>query len=164
GRRGRKVVVVDHANKVGKKILMSGGGRCNFTNLYAQPDNFLSGNPHFCKSALSRFTQWDFLALVQKYQIPYHEKKAGQLFCDNKAQDILNLLLAECAEVNADIHTHCTIEKVAALPVADLSGLSGSDGADSGSLRQQHDPDGDAAQPAPGDVPGGKPRPLRPGL
>lgn len=120
GRRGRKVVVVDHANKVGKKILMSGGGRCNFTNLYAQPDNFLSGNPHFCKSALSRFTQWDFLALVQKYQIPYHEKKAGQLFCDNKAQDILNLLLAECAEVNADIHTHCTIEKVAALPVADL--------------------------------------------
>lgn len=119
GQRGRRVVVLDHANKVGKKILMSGGGRCNFTNLHTQHDNFLSHNPHFCKSALSRFTQWDFLALVQKHQIPYHEKKLGQLFCDNKAQDILNLLLAECAEVKADIHTHCVIEKITALTETD---------------------------------------------
>ena len=116
GRRGRHVVVVDHANKVGKKILMSGGGRCNFTNLHTLPDNFLSANPHFCKSALSRFTQWDFLALVQKHGIPYHEKKLGQLFCDNKAQDILTMLLAECAEAKADIYTHCQIEKIIALP------------------------------------------------
>lgn len=120
GRRGRRVVVVDHANKVGKKILMSGGGRCNFTNLHTLPENFLSDNPHFCKSALSRFTQWDFLTLVQKHQIPYHEKKLGQLFCDNKAQDILNMLLAECADAKADIYTHCQIEKITALSTTDL--------------------------------------------
>lgn len=114
--RGRAVVVVDHANKVGKKILMSGGGRCNFTNIHATPADFLSGNPHFCKSALSRYTPWDFIALVQKHQIPYHEKKLGQLFCDNKAQDILNLLLDECAAGGADIYTQCDIKKITALP------------------------------------------------
>ena len=116
GQRGRTVVVVDHANKVGKKILMSGGGRCNFTNMHATPADFLSGNPHFCKSALSRYTPWDFLALVQKHNIPYHEKKLGQLFCDNKAQDILNLLLDECAAGGADIYTQCNIKKITALP------------------------------------------------
>lgn len=116
GQRGRSVLVVDHANKVGKKILMSGGGRCNFTNMHTTPADFLSGNPHFCKSALSRFTQWDFLALVQKYNIPYHEKKLGQLFCDNKAQDILNLLLGECAQAGADIRTHCEITKIQSMP------------------------------------------------
>jgi len=112
GKRGRKVVVIDHANKVGKKILMSGGGRCNFTNMYTTPANFLSDNPHFCKSALSRFTQWDFLALVQQYQIGYHEKKLGQLFCDQKAQGILDLLLNECDQAGADIFTHCEISAV----------------------------------------------------
>lgn len=116
GQRGRSVLVVDHANKVGKKILMSGGGRCNFTNMHTTPADFLSGNPHFCKSALSRFTQWDFLDLVQKHNIPYHEKKLGQLFCDNKAQDILNLLLNECAYAGVSIHTHCEVIKIQSLP------------------------------------------------
>lgn len=115
GRRGRKVLVIDHANKVGKKILMSGGGRCNFTNMHTTPADFLSANTHFCKSALSRFTQWDFLALVNKHNISYHEKKLGQLFCDQKAQGILTLLLDECAQADANIFTHCEISAVAAL-------------------------------------------------
>ncbi|WP_199609648.1 BaiN/RdsA family NAD(P)/FAD-dependent oxidoreductase [Flocculibacter collagenilyticus] len=101
--RGRQVEVIDHAKKVGRKILMSGGGRCNFTNMYAGPENFLSNNPHFCKSALSRYTQWDFIALVDKYQIPYHEKTLGQLFCDDSAKDIVNLLVSECEQAGATI-------------------------------------------------------------
>ena len=112
GQRGKSVTVLDHANKVGKKILMSGGGRCNFTNYYTEPTNFLSRNEHFCKSALSRYTQWDFIALVEKHKIPYHEKKLGQLFCDNKAKDIVNMLLDECSEVGADVRTHCSVDKV----------------------------------------------------
>jgi predicted Rossmann fold flavoprotein len=120
GQRGRAVVVVDHANKVGKKILMSGGGRCNFTNMEVLPKNYLSDNAHFCKSALARYTQWDFIALVQKHQIPYHEKKLGQLFCDNKAQDILSMLLDECAQAGVDIHTLCEIEQVSKLAESDL--------------------------------------------
>jgi predicted Rossmann fold flavoprotein len=113
--RGRQVMVLDHANKVGKKILMSGGGRCNFTNMEIFPKNYISENPHFCKSALARFTQWDFIALVLKHGVPYHEKKLGQLFCDNKAQDILNLLLDECAQAGATIQANCAITSVAAL-------------------------------------------------
>ncbi|HWV16146.1 MAG TPA: NAD(P)/FAD-dependent oxidoreductase [Cellvibrio sp.] len=120
GARGRGVALLDHANKVGKKILMSGGGRCNFTNMDVLPKNYLSANEHFCKSALARFTQWDFIGLVLKHGIPYHEKKLGQLFCDNKAQDILDMLLAECKEVGADIYTHCEIVSVQPLPEADL--------------------------------------------
>lgn len=112
GKRGRSVLVLDHANKVGKKILMSGGGRCNFTNLYTAPDNFYSENPHFCKSALARYTQWDFIALVEKHGIPYHEKTLGQLFCDNKSRDIVDLLLAECREARAQIRTRCEIQRV----------------------------------------------------
>lgn len=112
GNRGRKVLVVDHANKAGKKILMSGGGRCNFTNMYSEPENFLSHNPHFCKSALARYTQWDFIALVDKHGIPYHEKKLGQLFCDNKASDILNMLLTECDEAGAQVQLNTTIEQI----------------------------------------------------
>src|SRR6056297_1294192 len=96
GRRGRSVLVVDHANKVGKKILMSGGGRCNFTNMHSTPDNFLSANPHFCKSALSRYTPWDFIALVEDHDVPYHEKKLGQLFCDRSSKDIVRVLMSEC--------------------------------------------------------------------
>ena len=115
GARGRQVVVLDHANKVGKKILMSGGGRCNFTNLEVLPKHYLSANTHFCKSALARFTQWDFIGLVLKHNIPYHEKKLGQLFCDNKAQDVLDLLLDECAQVSVEIYTHCEIISVAPL-------------------------------------------------
>lgn len=102
-KRHRKVTVIDHANKPGKKILMSGGGRCNFTNLHVSPEKYLSHNPHFCKSALSRFTQWDFIALVKKHHISYHEKTLGQLFCDDKAKDIVNMLLTECDEHGAQI-------------------------------------------------------------
>lgn len=106
GRRGRRVLVLDHANKVGKKILMSGGGRCNFTNLHCTPENFISANPHFAKSALSRYTPADFVALVEKHGVPYHEKKLGQLFCDRSSKDIVRLLLAECEAVGATVLTH----------------------------------------------------------
>ncbi len=112
GSRGKSVVVLDHAKQVGSKILMSGGGRCNFTNYNIEPSNYLSHNPHFCKSALSRYSQWDFIALVEKHNIAYHEKTLGQLFCDNKAKDILNMLLDECAQNKVSIDTKCSIEKV----------------------------------------------------
>lgn len=110
GKRGRKVLVLDHANKVGKKILMSGGGRCNFCNLDIQPENYISHNPHFFKSALSRYTQWDFIEMVEKHNIAYHEKTLGQLFCDNKSKDILNMLLDECTQVKAQIRANCRID------------------------------------------------------
>lgn len=113
--RGRKVLVIDHANKAGKKILMSGGGRCNFTNMYTEPANFLSQNPHFCKSALARYTQWDFIGLVAGYGVPYHEKKLGQLFCDNKASDILSLLLAECERTGAEVRLDTSVQEVSAV-------------------------------------------------
>jgi hypothetical protein len=103
GRRGRHTLVLEHADRPGKKILISGGGRCNFTNIHAAPENFLSANPHFAKSALARYTPRDFLALVEKHRIPWHEKTLGQLFCDRSAHDILNLLLSECADANARI-------------------------------------------------------------
>ena len=112
--RGRKVLVIDHANKAGKKILMSGGGRCNFTNMYTEPSNFISNNPHFCKSALARYTQWDFLEMVQRHQVPYHEKKLGQLFCDNKASDILEMLLQECADAGASIQLNTPVTRIQA--------------------------------------------------
>ncbi|MGE4217936.1 MAG: NAD(P)/FAD-dependent oxidoreductase [Alphaproteobacteria bacterium] len=100
-RRGRSVLVVDHAAKPGEKIRISGGGRCNFTNLHAGPDNFLSRNPHFCISALRRYTAQDFIALVERYGIPYHEKTLGQLFCDGSSQQIIDLLLTEMAQAGA---------------------------------------------------------------
>ena len=109
GQRGRDVVVLDHAKKVGRKILMSGGGRCNFTNMYASHEQFLSQNPHFCKSALKQYTQWDFIDLVNRYNIPYHEKTLGQLFCDDSAKDIVKLLLDECALGKAKIQTQTEI-------------------------------------------------------
>jgi hypothetical protein len=109
GARGRSVLVAEHANKVGKKILMSGGGRCNFTNLHSGPDNFLSTNPHFCKSALSRCTPRDFVALVEHHRIDYHEKKLGQLFCDGSSKQIVAMLLAECAAAGVAVHTHCPV-------------------------------------------------------
>ncbi|HEX4945429.1 MAG TPA: NAD(P)/FAD-dependent oxidoreductase [Blastocatellia bacterium] len=110
-KRGRKVVVLERAEKVGKKILISGGGRCNFTNLHTKPENFLSQNPNFAKSALARFTPQDFIALVKRYDIAFHEKKLGQLFCDGSAQQIVAMLLAECAGVT--IKTHCEVKSVA---------------------------------------------------
>jgi predicted Rossmann fold flavoprotein len=109
GKRGRSVAVLDHAKRIGGKILMSGGGRCNFTNMYAAPENFLSDNPHYCKSALSRYSQWDFIALVAKYGIAYHEKALGQLFCDDSAKDILNMLLNECDKAGAKVTSQCEI-------------------------------------------------------
>lgn len=113
-KRGRKVCVIDHANKAGKKILMSGGGRCNFTNYTVDADNYISHNPHFCKSALKRFNQWDFLALVQRYQIPFHERLHGQLFCDHSAKDILHMLLAECQRYAVSISLQCSVLAVTA--------------------------------------------------
>src|ERR1700759_4169002 len=92
GNRRRRVAVLDHADRIGKKILISGGGRCNFTNLHCRPENFLSSNPHFAKSALARYTPSNFVALVERYNIPYHEKTLGQLFCDHSARDILGML------------------------------------------------------------------------
>ena len=112
GARGRKAVVIDHANRAGKKILMSGGGRCNFTNYYIEPGRYLSQNPHFCKSALSRYTQWDFIDMVSRHEIPFHEKKEGQLFCDNKASDILNMLLQECDVSGVDIHLNTSVKAI----------------------------------------------------
>jgi predicted Rossmann fold flavoprotein len=112
GKRRRHVIVLDHANKAGKKILMSGGGRCNFTNYFVTPDNFISHNEHFCKSALSRYTPSDFIALVNKHKIPFHEKTLGQLFCDNKSKDILEMLLQECADVNAEIRLNTSVTHI----------------------------------------------------
>ncbi|MBA2484243.1 MAG: NAD(P)/FAD-dependent oxidoreductase [Nitrosomonas sp.] len=112
GKRGRKVMILDHANKAGKKILMSGGGRCNFTNTGISASNYISHNPHFCKSALIRYTQWDFIALVDAYQIPYHERDMGKLFCDVSAKDILNMLLTECKQVNVDVRLDCSINTI----------------------------------------------------
>jgi predicted Rossmann fold flavoprotein len=112
GKRGRKVLVLDHANKAGKKILMSGGGRCNFTNYSVEPGNFISNNPHFCKSALSRYSQWDFLALIGRYQIPFHEREHGQLFCNDSAKDILRMLLAECDKVGVVVQLNTSINGI----------------------------------------------------
>jgi predicted Rossmann fold flavoprotein len=112
GQRGKSVLVIDRANKVGKKILMSGGGRCNFTNLDVQPSNFISQNPHYCKSALSRYTQWDFISLVSKHGIAYHEREHGQLFCDDSAKQILAMLLQECHEANVQILDNCEVNTV----------------------------------------------------
>src|SRR4029077_8337229 len=114
GQRGRRVLVLEHADKVGKKILISGGGRCNFTNRGSRPEAFLSANPHFCKSALSRYTQHAFIAFVEKHRIAWHEKTLGQLFCDDSARQIVAMLLAECAAVGVDVrvaHRITSIEK-----------------------------------------------------
>jgi predicted Rossmann fold flavoprotein len=112
GRRGRRVLVLEHANRVGKKILMSGGGRCNFTNLGTSPANFLSANPHFCKSALARYTPAHFVALVERHRIAYHEKELGQLFCDESSKLIVKMLLDECAEVGARVETSCDVRSI----------------------------------------------------
>ena len=110
--RGRDVLLVDHANKAGKKILMSGGGRCNFTNTYTAPDNFFSQNPQFCKSALARYTPWEFIAMVSRHDVPYHEKKLGQLFCDNKSKDILNMLLEECERAGVEVRLDTAVHQI----------------------------------------------------
>src|SRR6202165_1552724 len=103
GKRGSRVAVLERAARTGKKILISGGGRCNFTNIHCKPENFISANPHFAKSALSRYTPQDFISLVQKYGIKYHEKTLGQLFCDHSADEITTMLLAECASAKVEM-------------------------------------------------------------
>ena len=116
GLRGKRVRVLERSNKAGRKILMSGGGRCNFTNLYVSEENFICSNPHFVKSALKRYTAWDFIGKVIEHEVPYHERDHGQLFCDNKARDILNILLDECAAVGAEISTRCDITDITCTP------------------------------------------------
>ncbi len=117
--RGRRVLVLERANKVGKKILMSGGGRCNFTNYSIEPNNFISSNPHFCKASLKRYSQWDFLSLVERYDIAFEERLYGQLFCLNSARDILNMLLTECENAGVDIRTNCQVSDVKAVEGAE---------------------------------------------
>lgn len=112
GQRGLRVLVVEHANRVGKKILMSGGGRCNFTNTGTTPANFISANPHYCKSALARYTPADFVELVERHGIAYHEKELGQLFCDVSSKLIVKMLLDECADAGVRIETSCSVERV----------------------------------------------------
>ncbi|WP_307381471.1 NAD(P)/FAD-dependent oxidoreductase [Pantoea agglomerans] len=113
GQRGRRVLLLDNGKKPGRKILMSGGGRCNFTNLYTEPAAYLSHNPHFCKSALARYTQWDYIDLVNRHGIAWHEKTLGQLFCDDSAQQIVDLLLAECDKGNVTLRLRSEVLSVA---------------------------------------------------
>ncbi|NDG83500.1 MAG: NAD(P)/FAD-dependent oxidoreductase [Proteobacteria bacterium] len=119
GKRGRSVTLVDHGKKVGGKILISGGGRCNFTNLGAGPGNYVSENPHFVKSALARYSPWDFIELVNRHQIPFHEKKLGQQFCDGSAQAIVDMLVQECGDAGARFVLDASIRSVETLPESD---------------------------------------------
>jgi predicted Rossmann fold flavoprotein len=112
GKRGRRVLVLDHSDRIGRKIQISGGGRCNFTNLGAAPENYLSQNPDFCKSALARYTPWDFIALVEKHRIAYHEKKLGQQFCDGSSREIIEMLLSECDAAGVEIRVNTRIHEV----------------------------------------------------
>ena len=121
GQRGRRVLVLEKSNKPGKKILMSGGGRCNFTNYFVEAENFVSSNPHFCKAALKRFTTWNFIALVEKYGIAYEERKHSQLFCLHSAKDILDMLLDECRLAGVELQTDVKIEGVKSLATSNES-------------------------------------------
>lgn len=112
GQRGRRILLIDHAKKAGEKIRISGGGRCNFTNMHAGPSDFLSTNPHFCKSALKRYTQWDFIDLVDRYGISHHEKTLGQLFCDESSQQIIDMMLEECRKGEVEIHLNCSVDHI----------------------------------------------------
>src|ERR1700722_9876731 len=112
GKRGRRVAVIERAERAGKKILISGGGRCNFTNLHCRPENFISANPHFAKSALARYTPSDFIALVEKHRIPYHEKALGQLFCDRASRDITEMLAGECRDAGVRLYLKTSIREV----------------------------------------------------
>lgn len=123
GQRGKKVVLIDHATKLAEKIRISGGGRCNFTNLHAGPQNYLSQNPHFCKSALSRYTPQDFLGLVKRYRIGYHEKHKGQLFCDDSAEQIIDMLKSECEIGGVAWRMPCKVEAIGRANVAGTDGF-----------------------------------------
>jgi predicted Rossmann fold flavoprotein len=123
GKRGRRVVLLEHADRVGKKILISGGGRCNFTNIHCKPENFLSANPHFARSALARYTPADFIALVEKHRIPYHEKTLGQLFCDGSAREIVRMLLAECLDARVEIFLNEHVRSMRRQDIAEGDGF-----------------------------------------
>lgn len=125
GKRGRRVVLIEHTAKIGEKIRISGGGRCNFTNLNASPQNYISQNPHFCKSALASYTQHDFIAMVQDYDIAYHEKTLGQLFCDGSSKQIIDMMLDQCKKANVEIRTQCSVQSV---EKADQFALTTTDG------------------------------------
>ena len=112
GRRGRRVLLIEHLEQPGAKILISGGGRCNFTNLEISPERFLSTNPNFCRSALSRFTQYDFIAMVERHRIPYHEKTLGQLFCDRSASEIVSMLMEECTAAKVDLRLGVRVSEI----------------------------------------------------
>ncbi|MHC4308038.1 MAG: aminoacetone oxidase family FAD-binding enzyme, partial [Planctomycetota bacterium] len=112
GQRGRKVLILDHSDRMGKKILISGGGSCDFTNLYLEAKYYISGNSHFCKSALSRFSQYDFISLVEKHNVSYQQRQLGQLFCNGNSVEILNLLLEECRLSGVKIQNRCTIKNI----------------------------------------------------
>src|ERR1022692_1713782 len=122
GRRGRRVVVLEHNPRIARKILISGGGRCNFTNRLTTAENFVSRNPHFAKSALARYTPSDFIALVERHGIPYHEKTLGQLFCDRAAGDIVEMLEAECAAAGVRILTGCAVARIGGMPAGTQGG------------------------------------------
>jgi len=112
GKRNKKVLIVEHTSKIAEKIRISGGGRCNFTNIYSNSENFLSNNKHFCKSAFSKYTQNDFIDLVKKHKIKFHEKKLGQLFCDNSAKDIIEMLITECEIQKVEIILNTEIKSI----------------------------------------------------
>jgi len=125
GRRGRSVLVLDHAEKAGKKIIISGGGKCNFTNLHAEPANFICANPHFVKSALSRYSQYDFLDLIAKHNIAWEEREHGQLFCLDSAKQVVDMLLSECREVGVQLQLNCSIESVDKVEMFELKTSKG---------------------------------------
>jgi len=124
GKRGRKVVLLEHADRIGKKIAVSGGGRCNFTNLHTSADNFISANPHFCKSALARYTPSDFISLIEKHGIAYHEKKLGQLFCDGSSREVIQMLLTEAREAGVEIRCGSLVQNVSRSAPSSLDGVS----------------------------------------
>lgn len=127
GQRGRRVRVIEHANRCGKKILMSGGGRCNFTNTGTTPAQFVSANPHFCRSALARYTPAHFIAMVERHGIAFHEKELGQLFCDDSSKQIVAMLLAECADAGVDVRTSCAVDAVEGLEPREATGAACND-------------------------------------
>jgi hypothetical protein len=140
GKRGCRVAVLERADRIGKKILISGGGRCNFTNLHCRPEDFLSANPHFAKSALARFTPADFIALVEKHGIRYHEKTLGQLFCDRSASEITGMLERECAAGGVQILVNTAVRADHERPLGeDDPGWPGADGFDDQGLQQWFD-------------------------
>ncbi len=125
GKRGRRVMVIEHNAQVGRKILISGGGRCNFTNLGTTAENFLSENPHFCKSALARYTPQDFVRLVRKHKIDYYEKKLGQLFCRESSRQIVDMLLAECERAKVEIRVSCEVKSVTRNDIFEMETTAG---------------------------------------